>query len=447
MKTQKRFVITGMFKRHTILGICLILAALFACTAHAQETIGVDPGPVGEPAFDFAFNVSVAATNSIKLEFFDNKTLKAGPGITGFMFTGITDKGIPYSGVLLDANGEEIPGTEFDGVTSFDGAEIDFQEATVWSSILFKDGAFLLGPHWLFWVAGNPVVGEPDGGLEPVTIGGNVSGLVEGGVLVLQNNGADDLEITEDGPFTFATTLTPGDSYNVTVFTQPEGQTCSVENGTGEVPEVPVTDVAVTCTEVGPQGNFDDTWYRGSIKNKYHQGWLTGDSGDLVKVKASLNYYFRVCDDEKRTSDCDGVEYHVVLAIADFDGDGIFEADEVFNIFLKTCGLGETSFVAEVDVTDGHFVVTDPNDQPLTFEVFNQATNGRVKGEGGNKMRSRGCGWTSDSAATDLDPDITGRKCRFNADPIPIDELPFTAEDLLANGVIADVDDLNCNSQ
>ena len=252
MKTLKRFFITNMFKRHKILGICLILTALFAHTAHAQETItiGVDPGPEGGQAYDFAFNVPVAGTNSIKLEFFDNKTLKAGPGITGFMFTGITDKGIPYSGVLLDANGEEIPGTEFDGVTSFDGAEIDFQEATVWSSILFKDGAFLLGPHWLFWVAGNPVVGGPDGEPEPVTIGGTVSGLFEGGVLALQNNSADDLEITEDGPFTFEMPLDPDTDYNVTVLTQPEGQSCSVENGSGTVPEVDVTDVAVTCEEL-----------------------------------------------------------------------------------------------------------------------------------------------------------------------------------------------------
>ena len=202
----------------------------------------------------------------------------------------------------------------------------------------------------------------------------------------------------------------------------------------------------VQAQVVPAKGNFDDTWYRGRIKNQYHQGWLTGDSGDLVKVKANLNYYFRVCDDEERTSDCAGVEYHVVLAIADFDRDGIFQADEEFDIFLKTCGFGETSFVAEVDVTDGHFVVTDPNDQPLTLEVFNQATNGGVKGEGGNKMRSGGCGWTSDSAATDLNPDITGRKCRFIADPVPIDELPFTAEDLVAEGVISDVSDLNCAS-
>ena len=85
------------------------------------------------------------------------------------------------------------------------------------------------------------------GGPEPVTIGGSVIGLVGSG-LVLQNNGGDDLPIVGDGPFTFVTPLTPSfDSYDVTVFTQPEGQFCSVQNGSGQVPADAVTNVAVAC--------------------------------------------------------------------------------------------------------------------------------------------------------------------------------------------------------
>jgi hypothetical protein len=43
--------------------------------------------------------------------------------------------------------------------------------------------------------------------------------------------------------------MTPNDWYNVTVSTQPTNpaQTCSVENGSGQVPEQDVTDVEVTC--------------------------------------------------------------------------------------------------------------------------------------------------------------------------------------------------------
>ena len=62
------------------------------------------------------------------------------------------------------------------------------------------------------------------------TVGGSVSGL--NGTLVLQNNGGDDLSITADGPFAFATELADGSGYNVTVSSQPTGQTCFVSNGT-----------------------------------------------------------------------------------------------------------------------------------------------------------------------------------------------------------------------
>jgi hypothetical protein len=85
---------------------------------------------------------------------------------------------------------------------------------------------------------------------DPVAIGGSVTGL-KGSGLVLQNNGIDDLIIEVDGVFTFVTALTPGTSYNVTVATDPSNpaQTCTVDNGSGQVPTADVTDVAVSCAE------------------------------------------------------------------------------------------------------------------------------------------------------------------------------------------------------
>ena len=88
---------------------------------------------------------------------------------------------------------------------------------------------------------------------EQVTIGGTVTGLVGRGLSLL-NNGTDDLNINQNGEFEFATRLTPGESYNVTVLTNPKNptQTCSVENGSGTVPLEPVTDVVVSCAEPIP---------------------------------------------------------------------------------------------------------------------------------------------------------------------------------------------------
>lgn len=80
------------------------------------------------------------------------------------------------------------------------------------------------------------------------TVGGTVTGLASGQSAVLQNNGGDDLTVSTDGGFQFATALSTGSSYAVTVKTQPTGQTCQVSNGTGTIGTSNVTNVQVTCT-------------------------------------------------------------------------------------------------------------------------------------------------------------------------------------------------------
>ncbi len=81
------------------------------------------------------------------------------------------------------------------------------------------------------------------------TIGGMVAGL-SGAGLVLQDNGGDNLTITANGAFTFATALAAGAAYSVTVLAQPSNpaQTCVVSGGTGAVGNANLTAVLVTCT-------------------------------------------------------------------------------------------------------------------------------------------------------------------------------------------------------
>jgi hypothetical protein len=102
------------------------------------------------------------------------------------------------------------------------------------------------------------------------TIGGSVTGL-EGSGLVLQNNGTDDLPVDSDGPFTFATSRTPGSFYYVTVATNPTNptQTCTVTNGSGEVPTVDVTDVLVSCAEAEQGANFTRAAQNSVLANLY----------------------------------------------------------------------------------------------------------------------------------------------------------------------------------
>lgn len=79
-------------------------------------------------------------------------------------------------------------------------------------------------------------------------IGGSATG-VSGSGLVLRNNGADDLMVSADGSFTFATALQSGSTYNITIATQPTNptQTCTLSNASGTVGGTHVTNVAVSC--------------------------------------------------------------------------------------------------------------------------------------------------------------------------------------------------------
>ena len=81
------------------------------------------------------------------------------------------------------------------------------------------------------------------------TLGGTVDGL-EGSGLVLQNNGGDNLAITANGSFAFATSQGNGSSYSVTVLTQPTdpSQTCSVSNSNGTIAGADVNNVEVSCS-------------------------------------------------------------------------------------------------------------------------------------------------------------------------------------------------------
>jgi galactose oxidase-like protein len=74
------------------------------------------------------------------------------------------------------------------------------------------------------------------------TIGGTVSGLV--GTVLLRDNGGDDLSLSSNGPFTFATGIATGNTYSVTASNP--NQQCTVTNGTGTA-NGNVSNVQVVC--------------------------------------------------------------------------------------------------------------------------------------------------------------------------------------------------------
>ncbi len=93
------------------------------------------------------------------------------------------------------------------------------------------------------------------------TIGGTLYDLSPGGTttgVVLQNNNADNLTLTANGVFTFATPVATNGAYDVTVFQQPSSpeQSCTVNNGSGNA-TANVTNIQVVCLS-------EWTWMAGS---------------------------------------------------------------------------------------------------------------------------------------------------------------------------------------
>jgi hypothetical protein len=75
---------------------------------------------------------------------------------------------------------------------------------------------------------------------------GTVSGLLRGVALTLLNGNAQ-LIVTADGPFAFAEILAEGTTYDVQVQTQPLGQNCSLENGTGTFVASRFRNITISC--------------------------------------------------------------------------------------------------------------------------------------------------------------------------------------------------------
>ena len=100
-------------------------------------------------------------------------------------------------------------------------------------------------------VAALLILGGCGGGPSSPTyqLGGTVSGL-RGSGLVLANA---KLMLGVSGgaaSFNFGSVLPSGASYQVTVQTQPAGQTCSIANGSGAAMGATVGNVVVTCSQL-----------------------------------------------------------------------------------------------------------------------------------------------------------------------------------------------------
>jgi 6-phosphogluconolactonase (cycloisomerase 2 family) len=117
------------------------------------------------------------------------------------------------------------------------------------------------------------------------TVGGTVEGLAGSG-LVLKNSDGASIAVGSDH-FTFASALTAGSSYSVSVQTHPSSpsQTCTVENASGTVSTQNVTDVKVTCANIYAVG--------GTVSGLTGTGFmLRNKNGEALAVSANGSFMF-----------------------------------------------------------------------------------------------------------------------------------------------------------
>jgi hypothetical protein len=80
------------------------------------------------------------------------------------------------------------------------------------------------------------------------TVGGTITGLkADGLVLVNGTFGGTSATLTKDSTTFTVAPVKYGVSYGVTVLTQPAGQTCTVQNGTGVMSDAVITNLVVNC--------------------------------------------------------------------------------------------------------------------------------------------------------------------------------------------------------
>src|SRR4029077_13724549 len=145
------------------------------------------------------------------------------------------------------------------------------------------------------------------------SVGGTVSGL--SGTVVLQDNGGDNLSVSANGSFTFATSLASGAPYSVTVASSPAGQACTAANASGSVGSANITTVTVSCQAIGPLSvSYVSTDANGVATYNMKSPIVSGGATEPLRVL-------------KPTSPAPGVPHHFLIALPVEPGEGTTYGD------------------------------------------------------------------------------------------------------------------------
>lgn len=84
-----------------------------------------------------------------------------------------------------------------------------------------------------------------------LTLGGTINGMNSGSRIVLTVNSSDQT-FDANGSFRFSNAFRSGDSYTVSIKTQPSLQTCTLRNGTGTFSTQSISTITIDCSSNGP---------------------------------------------------------------------------------------------------------------------------------------------------------------------------------------------------
>ena len=218
------------------------------------------------------------------------------------------------------------------------------------------------------------------------SIGGTVSGL--SGTVVLQDNGADNLSVSANGSFTFATPLAGGASYAVTVKTSPSGQSCTVSNGSGTVAAANVTNVAVSCTSAAAYS------IGGTVSGLSGTVVLQDNGADSLSVSANGSFTFA-------TPVASGAGYAVTIMTSPAgqsctvsNGSGTVAAANVTNVAVSCTTNSGTSASDDFNRADGGLGSNWTAVSDGAMAIASQAVIGTAGANSGDI-------WTANSFASD----------------------------------------------
>jgi hypothetical protein len=201
------------------------------------------------------------------------------------------------------------------------------------------------------------------------TIGGTITGLWPGAEVRLNNNGADDLLLSDNGNFTFKTSVKMGGAYAVTVEGQPTGGTCTVENGSGTA-TAQIADVSVSCEQLSaPIDNSEDL----TVLN----GRLIGLPEGVNVTMSTFVVEFDTPEKEITGTTAQSLDYLTSLTEA--------EIGKNYNLFVRTngfssdylwrCGVLGLSLSSTLTVVEG----ANTNDLTCMQEIMISVSNKFVK--------------------------------------------------------------------